>query len=187
MVDDLKFQEIADAVRERVESGAYTPEKRLPGEDVLAEQFSVSLTTVRSAIDALVAEGLLERRPRRGTFVRTYRRILRNANDRLAARQWGSGRDIWDADAAGRKRDVDRVEVTREVAPDDVATRLGTADVWVRRRRYLIDGRPVQIATSYLPAAVVEGTPITTPNTGAGGLTPGWLNSARHRRSSLNA
>lgn len=168
-MDERKFEEIADVLRARVAEGKYAPEKRLPGEDAMADEFSVSLTTVRSAVDALVAEGLLERRPRRGTFVRTYRRILRNANDRLASRQWGSGRDIWDADAAGRKRDVDRVEVTREEAPEDVATRLGTVDVWVRRRRYLIDGRPVQVATSYLPAALVDGTPITTPNTGAGG------------------
>ena len=171
MPDDTKhqFQQIADRLRERTADGTYEVDKRLPGEDALAQEFAVSLTTVRSAVDSLVTEGVLERRPRAGTFIRTYRRILRDANERLAVRQWGSGRDIWDVDAAGRQRDVDRIEVERETAPDDVATRLGTADVWVRRRRYLIDGSPVQIAVSYLPAEVVDGTPIATPNTGAGG------------------
>lgn len=169
MTDDPKFQQIADGVREAISSGEYRPGRRIDGEDQLAKKYGASLTTVRSAISALVAEGLLERRPRSGTFVRTYRRILRDANQRLAAAQWGSGRDIWDIDAAGRERSVRDVEVYRTEASEDVATRLGTADVWVRRRTYLIDGHPVQVATSYLPTEIVDGSPITTPNTGAGG------------------
>lgn len=169
MTDDPKFQLIAEGVRESIAKGEYLPGKRLPGEDKLAIQYGASLTTVRAALSALVSEGTLETRPRSGTYVRTYRRILRDANQRLAASQWGSGRDIWDVDAAGRERSVDQVEVFRTEAPENVATRLGTKDVWVRKRRYLIDGRPVQTAVTYYPAEIVEGSPITTPNTGAGG------------------
>lgn len=162
-------QSIIDKLRAEIEAGVYPPEKRLPGEDALASQHDVSLTTARAAVTALVAEGLLEKRPRSGVYVRVYRRILRDANQRLAAAQWGSGRDIWDIDAAGRDRSVDRIEVFRDTAPDNVSARLGTSEVWVRQRRYLIDGEPIQLATTYLPADVVEGTPITTVNTGAGG------------------
>lgn len=169
MADDPKFQQIAAGVRAAIAEGRYRPNKRLPGEDALANEYGASLTTVRAAINALVAEGTLETRPRSGTYVRTYRRILRDANARLAATQWGSGRDIWDMDAAGRERSVDQIEVFRSDAPDDVASRLATGEVWVRKRRYLIDQRPIQVATSYLPADVVEGSPITQPDTGAGG------------------
>lgn len=167
--DERKFQQIADAVRAAIVNGTYLPGKRLPGEDALAKENSTSLTTVRAAIQSLVAEGVLETRPRSGTYVRRYRRVLRNANERLAATQWKSGHDIWDVDAAGRKRDVDSIEVFRTEAPLDVAKRLGTSDVWVRKRRYLIDNQPVQIATSYLPVEIVEGSAITTPDTGPGG------------------
>ena len=39
----------------------------------------------------------------------------------------------------------------------------------VRDRRYLLDGKPVLLARSYLPASLVRGTQITQPDTGPGG------------------
>lgn len=39
----------------------------------------------------------------------------------------------------------------------------------VRRRRFVLDGKPVLLSTSYLPAALVAGSAITQPDTGAGG------------------
>jgi GntR family transcriptional regulator len=170
VAEDPKFELLAAKIRADVAAGKYDGGKRLPGEDALAAECKVSLTTVRNAMDSLVSEGLLERRPRSGFYVRVYRRVLRDANKRLAATQWGSGLDVWDVDAAGRERAVDNIEVFHSTnPPEDVATRLGTADVWIRRRRYLLDGRPVQLATSYLPTSIVEGSPITMENTGAGG------------------
>jgi len=107
--DTPKYQKIVDELRGDIQAGKFPAGKRLPGEDVLAKRFEVSLTTVRSAVAALVAEGLVETRPRSGSFVRSYRRVLRDANQRLAASQWGSGQAIWDVDAAGRKPDVDNI------------------------------------------------------------------------------
>jgi GntR family transcriptional regulator len=42
--------------------------------------------------------------------------------------------------------------------------------VLARRRRYLLDGRPVEFATSYLPLDIARGTPIAEPNPGPGGI-----------------
>lgn len=39
----------------------------------------------------------------------------------------------------------------------------------VRRRRFVLDGKPVLLSTFCLPAALVAGTAITRPGTGAGG------------------
>lgn len=169
MSPDAKFQQIADDLRIGIRSGQYAPGAKLPSEDELATRYDVAINTVRNATRQLVAEGLIEVRPKSGAYVRQYRRIRRDANARLAAAHWGAGRDVWDVDAAGRDRSVDRVEVNRETAPADVANRLSTPDVWVRRRRYLIDGRAVQTAVSYLPAEIVDGSPITQQDTGAGG------------------
>jgi GntR family transcriptional regulator len=39
-----------------------------------------------------------------------------------------------------------------------------------RSRRYLLDGRPIEVAISYLPLSITEGTPIVEVNTGPGGI-----------------
>ena len=41
---------------------------------------------------------------------------------------------------------------------------------WSGSRRYLLDGRPVETAVSYIPADLAAGTPIADPNPGPGGI-----------------
>jgi len=63
--------------------------------------------------------------------------------------------------------------VTEATPPAEVADRLKISDdspVVVRSRRYLLDGKPVETAVSYIPADLAEGTPITDPNPGPGGI-----------------
>ncbi|MFF7158663.1 UTRA domain-containing protein [Streptomyces sp. NPDC008139] len=53
----------------------------------------------------------------------------------------------------------------------DVAARLGgPRRVLAPRRRYLLDGRPVEFATSCLPLDIARGTPIADPKPGPGGI-----------------
>ena len=40
----------------------------------------------------------------------------------------------------------------------------------VRSRRYLLDGKPVETAVSYIPVDLAKGTPIADPNPGPGGI-----------------
>jgi GntR family transcriptional regulator len=54
------------------ESGAYAPGDRLPSEGELSNQFGVAIGTLRRAVDELVTEHILIRRPGRGTFVTTH-------------------------------------------------------------------------------------------------------------------
>ncbi|ESU49845.1 GntR family regulatory protein [Streptomyces sp. HCCB10043] len=42
--------------------------------------------------------------------------------------------------------------------------------VCVRSRRFVLDGKPVLLSTSYLPAPLVEASAITQPDTGPGGI-----------------
>ena len=62
-------------VREYVRSlvGGAEPGTPAPSERELVQLFGVARMTVRQALDALVAEGLLERIPGRGTFVADHR------------------------------------------------------------------------------------------------------------------
>jgi GntR family transcriptional regulator len=82
------------------------------------------------------------------------------------------GKPIWGPESEGRSLQVDRVQVSEDDPPPRAAVLLGLAHgerVIVRDRRYLLDGKPVLITRSYLPASLVRGTQIAQPDTGPGG------------------
>lgn len=53
----------------RIADGGLAPGAKLPGETVLARRLGISRPTLREAIRTLAAQGLLEIRPRSGTYV----------------------------------------------------------------------------------------------------------------------
>lgn len=65
-----KYQYIYDMLAGEIHSGRLKPGQRLPTEADLVGQFRASRPTVSRAMQRLVASGLIERRPRAGTFVR---------------------------------------------------------------------------------------------------------------------
>ena len=68
----LKHVQVREYVRTLISTAA--PGSSAPSERELVARFGVARMTVRQALDALVAEGLLERVPGRGTFVSQPRR-----------------------------------------------------------------------------------------------------------------
>ncbi|WP_367131151.1 GntR family transcriptional regulator [Saccharothrix sp. HUAS TT1] len=167
----MGYREIADELRQEIDSGQLKPGEKVPGENDLMTRYGVEQPTARRALDVLKNEGLVVAKRGSGTFVREFRPIRRVSPDRLKAVVWGAGRSIWSADLGLRPLDQGTT-VTTEPAPPIVAHVLeldeGTAVV-VRRRRFAVEDKPVQLATSYYPAQLVEGSPITQPNTGEGG------------------
>jgi GntR family transcriptional regulator len=63
------YRRLQDALRGAIESALLKPQDALPAERELAADFAVSRITVRKALDALVADGLLLRKQGAGTFV----------------------------------------------------------------------------------------------------------------------
>lgn len=165
------YRQIADDLRAAIERGDYQPGQRIPGENQLMEQYDVSRNTARDALAILREEGLTDTRRGAGNFVRKFEFIVRNANDRLSRKRWGEGRSIWSADMQGRPSNED-VTVQEIEAPEPIAGNLGIpvgSRVWRRHRVYRSDKRPIQLSTSYLPAELVDGSPITQVDTGPGG------------------
>ena len=164
---------IASQLREAVESGQYLPGARLPGEnDVMREQ-GVARATARQALAQLVNWGLAEARKGSGIYVRDFRPILREGISRLGASTWPSGKSVWATEAEGRELTVDQVEVSEADAPDHVRMLLELpegAKAVLRSRRFILDGKPVLLSRSWLPAAIASGTAIAQPDTGAGGI-----------------
>lgn len=63
------YLRIQEALREAIENGTYKPGGKLPTEAELSRHFSTTRATVTHALQALVFEGLIERRQGVGTFV----------------------------------------------------------------------------------------------------------------------
>ncbi|QKW20083.1 GntR family transcriptional regulator [Kitasatospora sp. NA04385] len=167
-----KYQRIADDLKREIDAGRYRPGDRLPGENDLMATYGVARMTARQALGVLQGEGIAEARRGVGVFVREFRPIRRRGIQRLAGRTWGGGASVWSADIASRELAVDQLSVTEREAPEQIAAVLGLKGgepACVRSRRFVLDGKPVLLSDSYLPAALVAGSRITDPDTGPGG------------------
>lgn len=169
--DRPAYRQVADRLRAPIESGEWPAGYRLPSESQLMEQFSVSRVTVRLAVGALRSEGLIVTRQGRGSFVR----------DRSASRRVSSSRYRLDSDfAAGRVsepatrfgtvEDHNRYRLERslreERASQQIADLLSLSigePVLQRRYVHVVDDRPEEISTSYLPMELVRDTSVADP------------------------
>ncbi|WNE97519.1 GntR family transcriptional regulator [Streptomyces luomodiensis] len=171
--DRAVFRQIADALREAIDKGRFSEGDKLPSETELVDHFGVSRMTVRNALSLLQQEGLAVSEHGKGVFVRPRPPVRRLASDRFARRHRDQGKAAFtvEAEAAGSRPEVDSLEVKEERPSQDISARLGSPrKVLARRRRYLLDGRPVEFATSYLPLDLARNTPIAQPNPGPGGI-----------------
>jgi len=145
---------------------------RLPSLDALSTRYGVTRDVARRAVEILRGEGLVVTHQGKGTYVRVFERIVRQSPARLSQGQWGAGHNIQDADTGIRPRTAD-VVVGEVPAPDYAAQALDIPvgqPVLARSRRFLVERRPVQLATSYLPLDVVRDTRIAYTDTGPGGI-----------------
>ena len=147
------YQRLERGLRGAIERGVIRPEEPLPAERDLATDFSVSRITVRKALDALVADGLLIRRQGAGTFVagRVEKQFakLSSFSEDMAAR----GRSV-------TSRWLSRGDGT--VTPDESMT-LGLspgAAVYRFHRIRVADGLPMAIERSAIPGFALSGTDV---------------------------
>jgi GntR family transcriptional regulator len=64
------YYQLREEIKKKILNGTYKENDLIPSERELGEQFSLSSTTVRRALNDLVQEKLLERKAGKGTFVR---------------------------------------------------------------------------------------------------------------------
>jgi DNA-binding GntR family transcriptional regulator len=63
------FQQVRDALLERIKAGEWKPGLPLPNEGELAREYRVSSGTIRKSLDILEAQRVITRKQGRGTFV----------------------------------------------------------------------------------------------------------------------
>jgi len=168
--DRPAYRQVADRLRAPIESGEWPAGHKLPSESELMEQFSVSRVTVRLAVGALRAEGLILTRQGRGSFVRD-----RAANRRVSSTRYqhdaryAAGRVAEPATGFGNSpEDRNRLERSfrEQRANQQVADFLGLQvgePVLERHYVHYVDERPERISTSYLPMELVKDTPVADP------------------------
>lgn len=168
----LKYRRIADDLRAGIRAGEYEPGRALPGENDLMARYAVARMTVRQALAELQREGLAVARRGSGVYVSDFSPIVRDEIHRLSSAPWARGESVWRAETATRDLVVDDLEIAAVAATEHIAAALGLDPgdpVWCRSRRFLLDRRRVMLSVSWLPAAIVDGSAITTPDTGPGG------------------
>ena len=146
------WRQIADRIRLGVGAGDFAEGGRLPPEIELAERFGVNRHTVRSAIAALVHEGVLRAEQGRGTFVERRGRLSYPISART---RFSDGlRD------QARDRRGHLLAHAVEPATARVAEALDLADGAPAIRLETVseaDGRPVSRATSWFDAGRFAG------------------------------
>jgi GntR family transcriptional regulator len=172
-----QYHEVAQRLQAAIEDGRYPRGSKLPTEDELAAEFGVYRVTVNRALGILRGLGLVYVHRGKGTFVTEIPPIYRNAVLRYSreARERSGGRGAFDAEisALGYTPRVD-LTVTRGRPPQRVADILGiSADedsCVIRARRMFADDAPVQLADSYIPASIADGTVLEEHDSGPGGI-----------------
>jgi GntR family transcriptional regulator len=170
-----EYRQVAAILRDRIRSGEYARGEFLPKEDELAAQLKVSRSVVNDAIKVLRSDGLVHSQKGRGTRVHPIPVIPRNAvaRQRKDVREGGDARGAFDGELR-RLGLTPRVEVTIEqtTANAAIAELLGVdegTNVLARNRKMYANDTPVQLAISYIPWAIAEGSRLTEEDTGPGG------------------
>lgn len=145
-----RYHRIAEALRARIREGELQPGARLDNQRQLARGFGVTLMTLRQALEVLERDHLIERRHGLGTFV-----AAPSIDYEILKYQRFAG------DLVAQGESVDTRLLGTRFAPADrrVAEALGIgrrSRVFMLERLRLVDGRPLSLQRSFLPASIGE-------------------------------
>lgn len=164
---------IATALRQRIANGQYPPGAPIPSTRELEEEFNSSPTTVQRAIRALKTDGLLRGVAGVGVFVRERLPVM-HVSSSYVTQSGGQPRAMWrtEAERLGMRGTQELTHVGSVAAPEEIGDLLGVeagTTVVVRRRAMLLDDEPVQLADSYYPLDIAQGTVLVEPGKLPGG------------------
>jgi len=145
-VRKIRYQEIADELRRRVQRAA--PGSLLPSESELSAEFEASRVTIRRALDVIRDEGLIDARQGFGWFV---------AADPVPQRLERLGTIEAQLGASGMDGARHVLEFALESPPARVRAELGAGKVLRVKRVHLADGEPFAVVTVWCPADLGAG------------------------------
>jgi DNA-binding GntR family transcriptional regulator len=161
------YLRIADDLRHQIVDGVLEPGVRLPSRAQLAAHHGVSDRVAFEAIRLLVTEGFVETRSGSGSYVRRRPEIRRLTRSWYREQRRGSPFRA-DMAAQGRQATWD-AHSERSDPPPAVAERLRIKPNERTMRtvyRFLAEGEPVMLSTSWEPLSITDGTPVLVPDRG---------------------
>ena len=161
MAHQPMYQQIADDLRRKIESGVLGPGKQLPTELDLRETYDASRNTVRDAIKRLTSLGLVETKPGQGTYVTKKIDPFVTVLTQDAESGFGGGEGtiyLSQVEREQRTPSVSQIKVEMKAAPPEIALRLrlaAGAQVVLRHQERYIDTVPWSLQTSFYPMEFV--------------------------------
>ncbi|MEW6997961.1 histidine utilization repressor [Colwelliaceae bacterium BS250] len=144
-----KFTKIKEFIFAQIESGNWSEDQRVPSENELASQFSVSRMTARRALQELTDEGVLNRSKGSGTFVASFKSQsalmeIRNIADEITE--------------AGHKYSAQTISLETVTADAQTAIDLNITigdSVYISTILHMQDDEAIQLEQRYVNAALV--------------------------------
>ncbi len=138
----IRYRDIADDLRRRLEAGEFTAGRLLPSEAELGGSYEASRVTIRRSLEVLRDEGLVDSRQGFGWFVATD--PLRQTLARLGTIE----KQLVES---GRRSSREVLEFGFVAAPPRARAVLDVDTVLEVRRRNLADGQPFALVTVWCP------------------------------------
>ena len=151
------YRQIAEDLREQIESGGLKPGQQLRTEIELRERYGASRNTVRDAIKLLTTLGLVETKPGQGTFViRKIDPFVTTLSGDPGGPGGGTEGATYGSEVSAQSRtpSASRIQLEIQEATDEVSAQLDIAkgaEVISRHERRFIDGTPWSLQTSFYP------------------------------------
>ncbi len=144
-----KFVAIKQHIINQIESGQWPENARVPSENLLAEQFSVSRMTARRALQELTDENILFRTKGSGTFVASFKSQsslleIKNIADEISAR--------------GHRYSARQVTLQAQDLPKALLPLFGMnvgTQIFYSEIIHLENDQPIQLEQRYINASLV--------------------------------
>ena len=140
--------QLEEIIREKIKSGDWSEDSRIPSENELSREYGLSRMTVRSVILRLAQEGLLYRVPGKGTFV-SVNKLLSRPLSHMGIRE--------QLDKQGVESETRLIEARETEASLAVAARMGIpegTEIFYILRVRSVKGSPLSLHMSYIPKQI---------------------------------
>ena len=140
------YLQLRDLLQTLIDHGQLKPGDKLPSEAELCDEFGVSRTVVRQALQELEQEGRLYRRKGVGSFI-TRPKIVESFVQKLTG--------FWE-DMAAQRLETHAIVLKNELTPasarvaENLRLASGASVIALERLRFIGD-EPIQLVTSYVP------------------------------------
>lgn len=137
-----KYQQVFEQIVSNIEEGAYAIENKLPAEKFLAEEFDVSINTLRKALSLLIENGYIISRHGSGHYLSTHKNFNSLKLKSLGVR-------YGERNISSKVIKFELVQASQDQA-EKLNVEAGEAIFHINRLR-LVDGKPIHLEDTIVP------------------------------------